>query len=371
MAKIPKTNITTDIVRDTLNGAGGSVTNAMGTFYSSSANINPSSKHKPVRRKLDFCQDYDSNKANYVADWWKAENKLCGYNLDNATASSWTALVGKYDGDANGWVYELPIGGEAQPLRLGDFGGYNPDALPLSWGFLAPKTVYKSQTTATIAINLPDKNDDYLTWWDFDTFKDYYFGVLIYHSNGYRRVTATTTISRGGSTVTFNPSLLTAGRTYTVYPFISSVAYTESEGDKSMQLYTIPHAEPQMMAVKESILQIFPAAGKVNATETIEWSIQVKNTTTSAVTLNTNTIRIYKNRSGTAESGDYSETIANTSVAANTTKVIASGVATVGYRTNFDFATTPLYVEVSLGGGQYVATGMVAEDLSAGGGGLT
>lgn len=371
MAKIPNKPVQWSVIRNTLNGSGGKVTNRAKTAFLASAKINDGSKRKPVRLATDACQDYDKNAENYREGWWKATDGFCGYNISKASANTFTSLVDLYDGDANGWEYQLPIGGEAQPLRIGDFAGYNPDALPLSWGFLAPKTVYKSQTTASIAINLPDKNDDYLTWWDFDTFKDYYFGVLIYHSNGYRRVTATTTISKGGSTVTFNPSLLTAGRTYTVYPFISSVAYTESEGDKSMQLYTIPHAEPQMMAVKESILQIFPAAGKVNATETIEWSIQVKNTTTSAVTLNTNTIRIYKNRSGTAESGDYSETIANTSVAANTTKVIASGVATVGYRTNFDFATTPLYVEVSLGGGQYVATGMVAEDLSAGGGGLT
>ena len=370
MTKIPNKPVQWSVIRDTLNSVGGKVTNRVKTAFLASTKINDGSKHKPVRLATDACQDYDENSPNYFPKWWKATNGLCGYNLSNATATSWTALIDKYNGADNGWVYELPVGGTSSPYRPTDFSGYDTDAKSLSWGFLAPKTVYKSQTSAQIGINVAEQNDDFLTWWDFDTLKNYYFGVLIYSSSGYRRVTATKTIANGGSTITFNPSLLTAGRTYTVYPFISSVPYTESEGDKSMTLYTIPHAEPQMMAVKESTLQIFASAGKVNATETIEWSIQVKNTTTSAVTLNNNTIRIYKDASGTAQSGDYNGTISNTSVAANTTKVIASGVATVGYRTGFNFATTPLYIEVSLGGGQYVATGMVAEDLT-GGGGLT
>ena len=366
MAKIPNKPIIWDTVRDVLNENGDSVTNEFRTAFLATANICASSRRKPVRRAVDFCQDYDSSAPDYFPGWWKATNGLCGFNIDAAQASSWTDLVSKFDGADNGWVYELPTGGAEQPLRLDDFGGYNPDARPLSYGFLVPGTVYKTQGSVSIALNLPLDDGDSLVWTDFDTLKNYYFGVLIYSSSRYYRATATTSLADGGSMVTFSTSRLVVG-SYTVYPFISSTPYTESEGDKSMTLYTIPHAEPQMMAVKESTLQIFASAGKVNATESIEWSVQVRNTTTSAVTLNNNTIRIYKDASGAAQTGDYNGTISNTSVTANTTKVIASGVATVGYRTGFNFATTPLYIEVSLGGGAYVATGMVANDLSGNG----
>lgn len=354
-------------VRNALNKKGASVANNIKAYFSSSAKICDASKRKPVKLKTTACQDYDASEPNYFPEWWKAEDGFCGYNIDKARAESWTELRDCYNGADNGWVYELPMGGD-YPLRLGDFGGYNPDARPLSWGFLAPEVVYKSQTSATIAINLPSQNEDSLTWADFDGLQNHYFGVLIYSSGGYRRVTATKTIANGGSTIEFTPSLLTSGRTYTIYPFISSVSYTESESDKVMTLYTLPHVEPTMMTVKASSIQVVPMANKVNASETIEWEVMVYNDTTEDVTLKNNSIRIYKDKSTAAMMGDYNETIPTVTVAAGTASKIASGIGFVSYRdASFDFATTPLYIEVSLGGGQYLASGQVAEDLLGGG----
>lgn len=368
MGEIRLYPITGALVRDALNKRGASVANRPRAYFTSAAHICDASKRKPVRHKATACQDYDASAPGYLPGWWKAFDGFCGYNVDKARAESWSELRDCYNGADNGWVYELPTGGDF-PLRLGDFGGYNPDARPLSYGFLAPEVVYKSQTSATIAINLPAQNEDGLTWYDFDRLQDRYFGVLIYSSVGSLRVTAEGTIAEGDSLITFSPSRLSAGRTYTVYPFISSVRYVEGEEDEKVtEYYTLPHVEPSFMSVKDSAIRVTPTARKVNATETIEWEVIVYNETTAAVTFEDNALRIYKDKSTAAMIGDYNERIPTVTAPARASTIIASGVGFVSYRDpQYDFATTPLYIEVSLAGGRHISSGMVAEDLSGGG----
>lgn len=352
-------------VRDTLNANGSSVNDTWASLCGN-PNNNGNSKHKPVRLNVNFCQDHDPNGANYVKDWWKSTNGLCGFNLDKAKASGWSTLVTLYDGGQNGWIYQPPQGGTAQPYRITDFAGYYPAARPLSHGFSAPATVYKTQTSASAAMALPIESEHSLTWRDFDTLKNYYFGVLLWRSaSDYRRVTASETLANDGATVTFNPSLLTAGATYTVYPFICSVPYTsESANDKAMTIYTVPNVAPSLMEVKSSAVIILPLAQKINATKTIEWSVKVTNGTASAITLSNNSVRIYRGAGTSVQTGDYSATIANTTVAAGATKTIGSGTATMGYGSSFDFANTPLKMSISLGGGTYTATAQVANDIT-------
>lgn len=352
-------------VRDTLNANGSSVNDTWASLCGN-PNNNGNSKHKPVRLNVNFCQDHDPNGVNYVKDWWKSTDGLCGFNLDKAKASGWSTLVTLYDGGQNGWIYQPPQGGAAQPYRITDFAGYYPAARPLSHGFSAPATVYKTQTSASAAMALPIESEHSLTWRDFDTLKNYYFGILLWRSaSDYRRVTASETLANDGATVTFNPSLLTSGATYTVYPFICSVPYTsESAADKAMTIYTVPNVEPSLMEVKSSAVIILPLAQKVNATKTIEWSVKVTNSTASAITLSNNSVRIYRGTGTSTHTGDYSATIANTTVAAGATKTIGSGAATLNYGSSFDFENEIVRMSISLGGGTYTATAQVANDIT-------
>ena len=48
LSKIPRTNVSVADIRDTLNANGGSVTNVLGTFFSSAANINIWARQKPI-----------------------------------------------------------------------------------------------------------------------------------------------------------------------------------------------------------------------------------------------------------------------------------------------------------------------------------
>lgn len=352
-------------VRDTLNANGSSVNDTWASLCGN-PNNNGNSKHKPVRLNVNFCQDHNPSGANYVKDWWKSTDGLCGFNLDKAKASGWSTLVSLYDGGQNGWIYQPPQGGTAQPYRITDFAGYYPAARPLSHGFSAPVTVYKTQTSASAAMALPIESEHSLTWRDFDTLKNYYFGVLLWRSaSDYRRVTASETLANDGATVTFNPSLLTAGATYTVYPFICSEAYTsESANDKAMTIYTVPNVQPSLMEVKSSAVIILPLAQKANATKTIEWSVKVTNSTASAIPLSNNSVRIYRGTGTSTQTGDYSATIANTTVAAGATKTIGSGTATLNYGSSFDFEKEIVRMSISLGGGTYTATAQVANDIT-------
>ena len=361
LEKIPKENVTFDDIRDTLNNNGGSVSNEMSSFFSTAAKINASARYKPVRLAGDFT---DGN-----PNWYKAYNGLCGYNLDLAIANTWNDLITCYGRENNGWVYELPTGGNF-PMRIDDFRGYHPKARPLTYGFDAPNTVYKSQNSATIALALPLDDGYSLTWNDFDTFepnlKDFYFGVYIKGTNYVVRATASDTIANGGSQVTFNPSIMREG-SYKVYPFICSVPYAVGEGDKAMTVYSLPNVTPSNMLVRESTVQIYALASKVNRTETINYEITVVNYSSSTVILSNNSLRIYQMGQLQEVVGDYKAVIPDTSVAAGERKVIFEGTGSVGY-IDFDFATLPLSIFVSLGKGQYTATAPVANDLSSGGG---
>ena len=152
MTKIPNAPVLFDTVRDVLNANGGSVTNYWPTAFQTSANIDPRAKRKPVRLRATACQDYDPSALNYVPNWWKAYDGNCGFNLSNAIANSWNELVSRYDGGDNGWVYELPVGGD-MPLRVGDFGGYESNPRQLLSGFGVPSSIYVDQG-ASFAISL-------------------------------------------------------------------------------------------------------------------------------------------------------------------------------------------------------------------------
>lgn len=120
MAVIPNTNVNLATnVRDVLNSEGGSVSNALTTFFSASAKINKWAKYKPESYKKDFNLTDSDRKLN---DWGFDSNSI-GFG------STVSALFSKAVSGTT-WVYVLPKGGVNSPYRLGDFRLYNTDAQP-------------------------------------------------------------------------------------------------------------------------------------------------------------------------------------------------------------------------------------------------
>ena len=323
-------------------------------MFSEDANINPDSKHKPVVNDIVFCQDFSSSKPNYVAGWWKANDGLCGYNISNAKATSWTALKNKFDGGKNGWKYVPPYGTE-KPLRQNDFAGYYHAASPIASGFYAPSSVTTDDTSANCQIVLSSKNNNSLSWADFDTLGSYYFGVMIYFSDSsYMCVTSTTKLKDGGGTVTFDPSKLTNGRTYTVYPFISQNTIAFGDSASPNNVYAMPNTDPAEMKVKATSISILITAQRGSAARTVVWSVSA--TSDTDITLTNNSVWIHKYGQAQSSSGDANINMSDKTLSAGVSTLIGSGTATMGY----DIDNVVLVIEVSLGKGKYTKSEQVA-----------
>ena len=105
---IPTSNIPYDMIRDSLNAAGGTVNNNTWTAFSSAANIKKWAAYKPFPYKQDF-----------FATQWESE-----------WASGLKVSEMKKHGQFAYFELEqvLPKGGPEEPYRLGDFRGYNRNA---------------------------------------------------------------------------------------------------------------------------------------------------------------------------------------------------------------------------------------------------
>lgn len=123
MAIIKNSNIVlSSDIGSVLNAAGGSVNiNQPATFFTSAAKINSSAKYKPVILPYNFL-DKDSTPTMH-GYWWRGNDGKCGFTIPS---------VDKYiteQSEDSGWTYNLPSGTSTEPRRLGDFRGYNTDAV--------------------------------------------------------------------------------------------------------------------------------------------------------------------------------------------------------------------------------------------------
>lgn len=124
---LPDTNLKVSDVRDTLNENGGTTDNTFGSLFSSSAKTNIYAKFKPV--------PYPANFVNEKNRWYGNEG-WCGINVPNANGSSGLDSIVNSE-----WSWDYPTGGSLEPLRLGDYRGYNPNA----------EYLFESRLTSTLA----------------------------------------------------------------------------------------------------------------------------------------------------------------------------------------------------------------------------
>lgn len=126
---LPKTKLKSIDIRDTLNANGGKTSNKTSSFFKEDANINKWSKHKPIVTgfKNDIIVPFDSDK------WNNQSGSVPVAVNDYKTAWNGCSVDEWYD-------YQLPKGGEDEPLRKGDFRGYRADATPPFKAFAVDNT---------------------------------------------------------------------------------------------------------------------------------------------------------------------------------------------------------------------------------------
>lgn len=133
MATIPNSNVNLAThIRDVLNNAGGSVTDDCTTFFSEGANINIWNRYKPVRHTKKFgltLEDFQSANFGLEIPTVDPLNVL----------PSLTAEI----------KYLPPRGGESEPLRIGDFRGYNSLAKS-QYNITMPTTIYTQGTRENV-----------------------------------------------------------------------------------------------------------------------------------------------------------------------------------------------------------------------------
>lgn len=198
-----------------------------------SANINMWAKYKPVDSDSPFLD---------ISTGWKGKRNDCNINYPKAT--SVYDIKGYYSQADNGFTYRTA----SAPYRLGDFRGYNHNARSeyLKIGTTSPSA--EDAVSISAAYNLQSADSDWISMKDLlnDGSITYHFGVLLYNNNGdklrYMRTSDTNVVKF---------TKVSAG-TYTVYPFMSSVAYTSSDFPQLQagSYIPIPVLQPITLVVK-------------------------------------------------------------------------------------------------------------------------
>ena len=120
--RLQKNNISIMDVRNCI----GYPSTDLGTLCSASRFINKWSKYKPVDNNFTF---------DRPVDWWKGADRNCGITYTVYNSLDALANAVKNDELIDFYNYQGPKGGSTSPYRLGDFAGYNGDAIPpISYG---------------------------------------------------------------------------------------------------------------------------------------------------------------------------------------------------------------------------------------------
>lgn len=376
MAQIPSTSVSMDTIKTTLTDYGGSVSNDLLSFFTSGANINPFSKHKPVRLSADFAQDINSSNSNYDADWWGSTDGNCGFTPKSVASLALLVTEMEKGDEMNGWVYNLPTGGGTAPFRLGDFAKYLPSAKPFSYSLSMPETASNQFSSNTFYVTALGNalNDNSISWADFSTLKNYYFGVYLVRQENTAntvRVTGTSTLEGGGAAVEVRSGLMLTG-TYKVYPFIAQNKIGQTDSDSANYYYTVPMLSVGTIKIVASYITVMITATLDTSLQQISYTVKVKNDSTAAQTFNTNTmwLRYYgKSLTDTLVIPEQKASLSDGLVAAgSTTTTVATGTFSMVDASLYD-PTDPDYqngceVWCSLGAGNYYSKTLVLQNSS-------
>lgn len=292
--------------------------------------------------------------------WWKGSAKDCGikvWSISSGTSSAIASAIAMMDSDdeLNGWSYDRPTGGEAAPLRLGDFDGYDHKAA-FAWDFSVPQKIAAGGKIIGSAI-MPIYREEYanqpgsLTPYDIEysgkALSEYYLGMVV--TNSSKTVIGSAVGTKDSCEFNVSSSYGVGTKLF-VYPFLSLNASLTTSG-----VYVImPYIKGQEVSVVSALelkgLEV-SVSGTLNygALPHATWTLTL--TTTKAVTINSGTIKLrFRNSSAntTLQSGEQQTTISSMTLAAGTTKT-EHGIFT-GIDSTKDYV---LHVELSTSAGSF------------------
>lgn len=231
MAVIPNTNVNLATnVRDVLNSAGGSVSNALTTFFSASAKLNKWAKYKPVIYYNQPFLDDDRR--------WKGDSGLCGFTSGSIVFNDSQSLVDAHK-SGNTFVYDIPSGGTAEPMRLGDFRLYKTDAKNPIWSFDYTGQMATNNSSSSSTFTLLGNGDIDETYnlkisdlaVSGTSLSSYYFGVIFTNTSGTVVLTSKAS-SVIGTSKSFNPSVTVTASQFNAGKYMAYPCFIDSTGKK-------------------------------------------------------------------------------------------------------------------------------------------
>jgi hypothetical protein len=210
---LPTTDISIIDVRNVLNYP----STDLGTLCSC-PNINKWAKYKPVRYSFTY---------NRPANWWKGEDGDC--SLEVTSYGALFALIAAYrlGADGGNFVYKQPRGYSSnylEPFRLGDFAGYDSNAMsPIVVDPLPDEWYSDAQKNMTASAGVINVHDGWLTLEDLgadsEAYDVAYFAVAIQRKDGTGTALMQTSTNHYINQVIVDTSKFALDVPYTIYYF--------------------------------------------------------------------------------------------------------------------------------------------------------
>lgn len=222
MTTLPETTLYDHEVRNTLNENGGKTDNLFVTRFSKDlAAPTIYAKYKPTRYPAPFIDDDNR---------WLGVDGYCGIEIPNGVGSD--GLDSIYDSE---WSWATPRGGEDEPLRIGDWRGYNPKArTQLFQSRLGSSLVAANGNIRVEAwVIHPNSTEGHLLVTDSEKLGNFRLGLRVREPNGYYYImtssaTASEVCNDSGVLQVDYPIEDSGG--YEVTAFLTYDSYTEKTG---------------------------------------------------------------------------------------------------------------------------------------------
>lgn len=295
---LPNTNLQDHAIRNALNKGGGRTDNEFGSKYRSAAQIDKWSKFKPVVSPKLFIAEDDEER-------WRGANGQCGFTIPRAdTMASFKSSL--EDGSAL-WSYTPPRGGTTEPMRMGDYRGYNPDAVNPLGDFVTNGISENGSSNAygdvTFSIDVLDNLENNIMYGDISIdgtpLTDFYLGIYAWDNTGkwiYKTNTEPLKLSYN-----FNVTMPMTTGDWHIIPFFCSVPQDSIEGNEHGGVYVsanVPSKNVSIISSNDKV--VFTVYGLWNSNKTYVGNISIaaKNNTSSNRTIDRISVSLYGTRGG-------------------------------------------------------------------------
>lgn len=234
---LPQTNLKAEDIRDTLNAKGGNTNNDIISFFSANAKIDKWSKEKPMSFSKNFDLTYSEKMSvNFGFTNIPVFSKIG--NMFNFVLGSTNSSDAPSCGfQSEYFKHQLPTGTSSSPYRVGDFRGYDSNAVPpigsigqTNFGYSPTDkkvSIVFASTVSPTSVTIAEMVGGTKFPNDGLTSDKLYLGCALVNNSQTYIVTQSQPLSSGmNQSLTFDFTNFSVAGTYTCFIFASNVPYS-------------------------------------------------------------------------------------------------------------------------------------------------